>query len=87
MDVQAYMENQWDNCINEIDKQEQIIRSKKGSFITVLGLLALFRKGYYSAEFETLQISVHKMLRSSDIPLEVKGDCFHQSLALMYSEN
>lgn len=87
MDVNQYMKHQFDNCINEIEKQEQITYSPDGMYISTLGLLALFRKGYYSEQLEPLQRSVHKMLTGSNVTQEVRGNCFHQSLALMYSEN
>jgi hypothetical protein len=84
MDVNTYIKHQFDNCVNELHKQKQVTYSFNGQYISTLGLLCMYRKGYYYANFNTLQKSIEKMLSMEEYR---KKNPLIASIALMYTEN
>ena len=84
MNVNTYVRKQFDNCVNELHKQKQVTYSFNGQHISTLGLLCMYRKGYYYANFDVLQRSVEKMLSTEEYR---KKNPFQASIALMYTEN
>jgi hypothetical protein len=84
METDEYVEHQYNNMIKELIKEEQVIINKSGRYITTVGLLNLYRKGFYPDNFDVIQRSIEKIL--SDDTSKHK-DHMRRSLALMYTEN
>ena len=84
MNVNTYVKKQYDNMVHQLDKQGQVTTNFSGQFVTTVGMLNLYRKGYYYPSFEPLQRSIEKLLTCDT---SKHKNNMHRSIALMYTEN
>jgi hypothetical protein len=84
MTVNTCVSNKYEHFISGLAQKGHVTYSSNGRYVSTLGLLLLYRVGYYQESFAILQSSIEKML---SLEVYKKANPLHASIVLMYTEN